>query len=643
MKSRIYKASASAAAIALACGLAGTASANDDVLALQAEPGNNMMPSITYNGWNYSTLDQITLANVADLQIAWTWQVGIQDQHEAPPLVVGDTMYIVSPKPNYVYALDLNTDGVIKWEFRPDMNVELATQQTCCGGQTRGIYFAEGKLFYATLDGQVFGLDAATGEALWRTVGTNISYGEGMAGNGLVVGNLFIVGNEGGERGARGKVHAYDINTGNLQWMMYSMGPDNEVGITPAYQPFYEDDRTSLATWYGDSWRRGGGTAWGYFTWDPDSNLFHYSTGNCGPWNPDYRREWGVVNLDENGGLIDYRNNWCAGQLARDATTGNLVWAYGLVPADGWDLDQPLITPLIDAEINGEMRNLAIKASRNGYFYVWDRNTGELVVEPWPFVYVDYMTGVDMETGRALYNLDHWPFTTLEDRRRYTQVDPGRNADGTTVADYTGTEIHACPGAAARNWQNDAYSPRTGLLYTPTSAGCFTQVVIEGEYTPGEGYTLRRAAGAHPIPRRNPDWTSPQYGELIEFVGFLQANDPVAGVNAWRHGWTIGNNAPVMATATDVLFQIGVNNGTLRAFDATNGEIVWEFRTGARGNATPISYLGPDGRQYIAYIASSAANNGAVALDDAPDNANRYRRSGSTLYVFGLPETVAGN
>ena len=111
--------------------------------ALQAEPGNNMMPSITYNGWNYSTLDQITLANVADLQIAWTWQVGIQDQHEAPPLVVGDTMYIVSPKPNYVYALDLNRDGVIIWEFRPDMNVELATQQTCCGGQTRGIYYAD--------------------------------------------------------------------------------------------------------------------------------------------------------------------------------------------------------------------------------------------------------------------------------------------------------------------------------------------------------------------------------------------------------------------------------------------------------------------------------------------------------------------
>ena len=117
----------------------------------------------------------------------------------------------------------------------------------------------------------------------------------------------------------------------------------------------------------------------------------------------------------------------------------------------------------------------------------------------------------------------------------------------------------------------------------------------------------------------------------------------IAGANAWRVGYAVGNNVPIMATATDLLFQAGVHNGTFRALNATNGELVWEFRTGARANATPMTYLGPDGRQYVAYIASSAANNGAVAFDAAPDNANRYRRSGSTLYVFGLPETMAGN
>jgi glucose dehydrogenase len=319
-----------------------------------------------------------------------------------------------------------------------------------------------------------------------------------------------------------------------------------------------------------------------------------------------------------------------------------------MTPTDHWDYDEPLITPLIDAEINGQQRQLAIKAARNGWFFVWDRLTGELVIEPWPHVYTNWATGFDMETGRALMNIDTWQFTNVEDRRNYTQADPGRRADGTTVNDYTGTEVEVCPSIAARNWQNDAYSPRTGLLYTSTAVGCRTAVVVEGEYTPGEGYTLVRGAGAAQRVRPNPDHLAADYGQPIPAGtpgagGHLSANDPVAGANAWRHGWTVGNNVPIMATATDLLFLIGVNNGTFRAMDATNGDVVWEFRTGARGNATPMTYLGPDGRQYVAYIASSAANNGAVAFDAAPDNANRYRRSGSTLYVFGLPETVAGN
>ena len=639
MRSSIYKWTASAAALAAGAGLATGASANDDVAAMAADPANVVMPNINYAGWNYSTLDQINLENVADLRIAWTWQIGILDSHEASPLVVGDTMYIVSPKPNYVYALDLNNQGVIKWEFRPDMNVEEATRQGCCGAQTRGLNYAEGKIFFNTLDGQHFGLDAATGEALWRTVGADLSIGETTVGNMIVVDNLLISGNAGGERGVRGKVQAFDINTGNLQWVMYSMGPDNEVGIGPRFNPFYADDRAgSLATWYGDSWRRGGGTVWGYFTYDEESNIFHYSTGNCGPWNPDYRREWGVVNLDENGGLIDYRNNWCASEMARDATTGELIWAYNITPADPWDYDEPLQTPLVDLQINGEMRQTAIKAARTGYFYVWDRNTGEMLVQPWQFVFSNTTVGVNMETGRPSYNMDKWMFSRVEDRRRYTEADPGRNADGTTVLDYTGTEVtDICPGIFARNWQNDAWSPRTGLLYTSTLNGCFSFHVIEGEYTPGEGYTLLQFGG----PATNPFVDND--GERSDHQGELQANDPVAGRTVWQLDAPRGNHAPIMATATDLLFQGAPQDGLMRAIDATNGEIVWTFRTGSNFNQSPITYLGPDGRQYVAIIASSAANNNPVAYEAAPDAADRYRRSGSTLYVFGLPEATAAN
>ena len=643
MKGVVFKWSASAAALAAGAGLATGASANDDVDALVANPGNVVMPNINYAGWNYSTLDQITLDNVDQLQIAWTWQVGILDSHEASPLVVGDTMYIVSPKPNYVYALDLTRDGVIKWEFRPDMNVEEATRQGCCGAQTRGLNYAEGKIFFNTLDGQVFALDATTGEALWRTVGADLAIGETTVGNMLVMNDILVAGNAGGERGVRGKVQAFDINTGALQWVMYNMGPDNEVGITPGYQAFYPDNQHSLQTWYGDSWRRGGGTVWGYFTADLERNAFYYSTGNCGPWNPDYRREWGVVTLDEDGGLVDYRNNWCASTIARDATAGHLLWAVNNTPADPWDYDEPLINPLVT--VGGT--DAVIRSARNGYFFVWDRDTGELLNDPFPTVYVDWSNGYNRETGRARMNIDKWMFSTVEDRRRYTDADPGTLADGTKVADYTGTEVTVCPSINARNWQNDAYSPRTGLLYTPFAVGCRTQVVIEGEFTPGEGYTLQRGAGAAPIPRAYPDYTAANYGQLIPVTeplagGFLGAIDVEGNDFAWRHGWNQANQMPIMATATGLLFQGGVDSGMMRAFDATNGDIVWEFRTGSRFNQSPITYL-HDGKQYVAIIASSAAANTAVAYDATPDNANRYRRSGSTLYVFALPDAVAAN
>ncbi|MGD9740359.1 MAG: hypothetical protein AB7U48_13265, partial [Bauldia sp.] len=349
--------------------------------------------------------------------------------------------------------------------------------------------------------------------------------------------------------------------------------------------------------------------------------------------NPDYRRDWGVVTLDENGGLVDYRNNWCASQMARDATTGELIWAYNITPADPWDLDEPLITPLIDLEFGGTMRQTAVKASRSGYFYVWDRATGEIINDPWMFEYADFRGGVDPVTGRPSYIMEKWPFTNVEDRRRYTEADPGRNADGTTVADYTGTEVVWCPGTNARNWENDAWSPRTGLLYTSTSTDCRTMVVFEGDYVPGEGYTLQRAAG--PAARLGMN------GEPITHQSTLQANSPTESRTVWKVLDQFDNRTPVMVTAGDVLFQGGDEAGVMRGYNAMTGEIAWEFRTGSRFNQSAISYLGPDGNQYIAIIASSAAANTAVALDAAPDDANRYRRSGSTLYVFALPETVA--
>jgi PQQ-dependent dehydrogenase (methanol/ethanol family) len=620
----------SASVLAMAAAWAGSALANDDVLAKSKDPANVVMPNYTYNGQNYSTLDQINLNNVKNLQVAWTLQIGILDSHEASPLVVGDTMYIASPKPNYVYALDLNKEGLIKWEFRPTMDVALATAQTCCGAQTRGLYYAEGKIFYATLDGQNIALDAKSGEQLWRTVGTDIARGEGMAGNALVVHDLFIGGNEGGERGARGKVHAYNINTGKNVWTMYNMGPNNEVGIGPRFNKNYfghSQANPALDTWFGDSWKRGGGTSWGYFTWDPELDLVYYSTGNCGPWNADYRREWGKIDLDSKGALMTYQSNFCASQMARDARSGELVWAFNITPQDMWDLDEPLNTPLVDVTVNGQTQKWALKASRAGYMFAWDRKTGKLANEPWPFAYVDFMKGFDTERGTPLYDIDKIAFTNVEDRRKYTQVDPRGNPK---PSDYTGTEIAWCPGIDARNWQNDAWSPKTNLHYVSTNNTCATSVNFAGEYKPGEGYTLRRAAGGAAEPNRSLD------GKTTTNNGALTAIDPVSRKIVWEKVWAQNNQTPVSA-AGDLLFQGGNDKGVMRAFNAKTGEIAWEFRTGSRFNQSPIVYLGPDKKEYVAIIASSAATNNAVAATAAADAADRYRRSGTTLYVFKLP------
>ena len=580
------------------------------------DPSQWVMPNANYAGWNYSPLDQINVDNVEQLTMAWTMQLGIQDSYEASPIVIGDTMYMVTPKPNYVYALDLVRQGVIKWEFRPEIpDLETTVTSACCGAQSRGLAHADGRIFFATLDGQVFALDAETGDMVWQAENASIAIGETVSAMPLVVGDKVIVGVAGGERGVRGHVTAYSTDIGRFRWRYYSMGPNNEVGIGSRFDPFYPDDRIpdpALDTWYGDSWRRGGGSVWGWFTYDPELNLFYYGTSNCGPWNPDYRREWGVVELDEDGGLTGYRNNYCASILARDADSGELIWAYNVTPQDQWDLDEPSANILVDLAIDGQPRKALVRAARNGFFYVFDRATGEMLLEPWNFVYNDLIQGVNMETGRPRYDIRKMMFTDLEDRQRY-------------VPDAENIAVGWCPGIAARNWQNDAFSPRTGLLYTSTSNTCGIQRVIEGEYVPGQGYTLRERGGRAPQPPNE------------EVVGELQANDPVAGETVWRVQWTTANNAPVMATGGDLLFQGGPNEGVVRAFDARTGDIVWTFRTGSNFRNSPITYIGPDGRQYVAIIGSQRPGSVQVTPDAAPDAGDRFRRAGSALYVFALP------
>src|SRR6185295_16070955 len=231
-------------AVLVTVGIVRVTLAHKGLLAMQNDPKQWVMPNGNYSGWNYSGLDQINLANVQNLTMAWSMQLGILDAHEASPLVVGSTMYIVTPKPNYVYALDLTRDGAIKWEFRPEFpQMDAAIKAACCGAETRGLAYADGKIFYSTLDGQLYALNADTGKVVWRAENANISIGETASAMPLIVKDKVIVGVMGGEKGVRGHVTAYNINTGSMRWRYYSMGPNNEVGIGPRFKPFYPDDK----------------------------------------------------------------------------------------------------------------------------------------------------------------------------------------------------------------------------------------------------------------------------------------------------------------------------------------------------------------------------------------------------------------
>lgn len=580
----------------LATGLFGAAFANDELIRIQRDAGQVPMANVNYEGWNYSPLDRINTYNVGNLQVDWTFQLGVTDSLEAPPIVIGNTMYILTPKPNTVYALDLANEGYLKWSYRPEMP-GLDQARACCGAQSRGLSYADGKIVINTLDGQLMALDADTGELLWNQTVTDLSITETTTNAPLIVDDQIIIGNEGGERGVRGWVAAHSLDTGEQLWKYYSTGPDEEMGITERFQPFYADDQVEspgTSTWFGDSWRLGGGTVWGYFTYDPQSNLFYYGTSNCSPWNPDYRRDPATA-----PGLDQYTSKYCGSLLARDATTGELVWAYSHTPQDQWDFDEPGQNIIADIVLDGQEVRAILKPARNGIFYVFDAHTGELLVEPWAYTTVTWADGVDMETGRPNFS---------EDTLVYTDIP---------------TSEPVCPFIAGNNWYNDAYSPRTGLVYFAAENRCSTFTGTEGEYVPGESYVLMSFTDTADGPG---GWG-----------GELQAWDPVTGKKAWGLKASVGRDSkPVMATAGDLVFG-GTDTGQFRAVNARNGEVLWTFRTGADFRGSPISYLGPDGRQYIAVVTSKAPSDPQIGQDTDADNAGRYRRAGTTLYVFGLP------
>ncbi|HET9983905.1 MAG TPA: methanol/ethanol family PQQ-dependent dehydrogenase [Longimicrobiales bacterium] len=566
--------------------------------ATPADDGQWLMAAHDYANTRFSGLDQIDVGNVANLKLAWTFSTGVLRGHEGAPLVVGSTMYFVSPYPNRLFALDLTKPGApLKWMFDP-RPVPAAQGVACCDVVNRGAAYWDGKVIYNTLDDQVVAVDAATGKEAWRTRVGDINRGETMTMAPIVARGKVIVGVSGGEMGVRGWVKALDAGSGKVLWTAYHTGPDRDVLIGARFRPFYPSDRgrdLGVTTWPGEAWKIGGGGVWGWVSYDPALNLIYYGTANPGPWNPDQRPG---------------DNKWTAGMFARDPDTGEAVWAYQWSPHDLHDYDGINELILLDLPIAGQVRKVLVRPERNGYVYVMDRQTGQ-VLSATPFQYVTSTKGIDLRTGRPIEN----PATSPKVGQVVRNICP------------------ASPGA--KDWQPSAWSPRTRLLYIPSNHLCEDVEGVETGYiagTPYVGMNVKMYAG----PGGN-------RGELIAW-------DPVAARKVWGIEETFPTWSGVLATAGDVVFY-GTMDGWLKAVDARTGRLLWQFRTGSGIIGQPIAYRGPDGKEYITVASGVGGWSGAIVAGDldprdgtgalgfvnAMADLPEHTAKGGTLYTFALP------
>jgi PQQ-dependent dehydrogenase (methanol/ethanol family) len=551
-----------------------------------------------YSNSRFSELNQITTESVGQLGVKVTFSTGVTAGHEAAPLVVNGTMYVVTPFPNILYALDLAKPGApLKWSYEPKP-ISAAKGVACCDVVNRGAAFAEGVVYFNTLDNRTIAVDAQSGKARWEATLGDINRGETITMAPLVVKNHVLVGNSGGEFGVRGWLTALDKDTGELAWRAYATGPDKDVLIGPRFKPFYESDRggdLGVSTWPPDAWQTGGGTAWGFVSYDPALNLIYYGTANPGPWNPEQRPG---------------DNKWTSGTFARDPDTGEAVWFYQWSPHDLYDHDGINENILVDLPIGGATRKVLLRPERNGYFYVLDRATGE-VLSADPFVHITSSKGVDLKSGRLIPVPEKQP-----------QV-------GVVVREI-------CPSApGAKDWSPSAYSPATGFVYMPHNNLCMDFEGMEANYiagTPYVGANVRYYAGPG--------------GHRGEFSAW----DPVARKKVWSLQESFPTWSGTLATAGDVVFY-GTMEGWFKAVHARTGELLWQFKTGSGIIGQPITYLGPDGKQYVAVLSGIGGWPGAIVTNDldtrdqtaalgwgsALDDLKQATTKGGMLYVFGLP------
>ncbi len=564
-----------------ATGASGAAAVDADrLLNANAEPGQWMSHSRDYDETNFSPLTQITEDNVGDLGLAWFADLPTNQNIESTPIYIDGVIYLSLPW-SEVQAFDAAT-GETLWHFDPEVPGEWNVN-VCCGLDNRGVAAWNGKIYVGTLDGRLIAIDAETGEAVWDVLTIDPDWPYSITGAPRVANGMVVIGANGGEFGVRGHISAYDAETGEQIWRFYTVPGNPADG--------FESEAMEMAaeTWKTPGWWEvgGGGPVWDGITYDTVNDLIIFGVGNGSPWSAEYRDPAGGDNL------------FLASIVALDATTGEYRWHYQEVPWETWDYDTTQQITIADIELDGEVRRVAMQASKNGVFYVLDAATGEFLGAE-PFTSVNWVDSWDPETGRP----------NIVQDARYDAEDH--------------TWIQAPGPAGGHAWQGMAYSPDTGLVYIPAQEtyGSFAQAET---YEPVRGgFNMGTAFGGSGEPV-NPDAGSGTVARLVAW-------DPVAMDIAWQsedvpaRGGGVQMSGGAMATAGNIVFQSSLPQDALVAFRADTGEELWRYDVKTGIMPGPISYE-LDGVQYVAVAAGGPVQGGY------------YAPNGARLLVFALGAT----
>ncbi|WP_245396450.1 methanol/ethanol family PQQ-dependent dehydrogenase [Jiella sonneratiae] len=601
-----------ASSLLIALGSAASAASLQD---MTKNSSDWVMPTGNYANWRYSELDKINKDNVSKMVPAWSFSTGVLRGHEGNPLVIGDTMYVHTPFPNLVYALDLKNDATIKWKYEPKQDPNVIPVM-CCDTVNRGVAYAPADgdrpalVILDQADTTLVALNADTGEVVWSVKNGDPSKGETGTAAPQVVKDKVLVGISGGEFGVRGRMTAYSLADGKEVWKAYSTGPDKEMLIDPEKttelgKPVGKD--SSVKTWEGDQWQIGGGATWGWTAYDPDLNLVYYGTGNPSTWNPAQRPG---------------DNKWSMTINARDADTGEAKWVYQMTPHDEWDYDGVNEMLLADVSVDGKDHKALVHFDRNGFAYTLDRESGELLVAEKYDPAVNWATKVDMDKSSKTYGR---PLVVDQ----YSTEHNGEDVNTTGV----------CPAAlGTKDQQPSAYSPDTKLFYVPTNHVCMDYEPFRVAYTAGQPY-VGATLSMYPAPN--------SHGGMGNFIAW----DAGKGKIVWSLPEQFSVWSGALATKGGIVFY-GTLEGYLKAVDAKTGDELFKYKTpsGIIGNVMTYEQGGKQMVGILSGIGGWAGIGLAAGLTDPNAGLgavggyaalSKYTALGGQLTVFTVPDQTA--